>query len=88
MTKSKPTKEKEEEKTFRAKKCPAIIRCGGGHQSKGKCDVEGKHSQHHYEGHNGDYFWSKKEAYTTVFDESPEELDELKIHRIIRWVPT
>lgn len=62
--------------------CDAIIHCGRGHQNKGRCDVKGKHNQHHYEGPNGDLFWSKMEATSGFFDESPEEQDPNLIQKI------
>jgi len=57
-------------------KCTAIIWHGNGHQSKGNCDVKGKHTQHHCEGPRTNYYWSSNEAFSGAFDESPEEENE------------
>lgn len=53
--------------------CTAIIWHGPGHQSKGPCDVKGKHRQHHFSGPREEYYWTKKEEFSGFFDESPED---------------
>ena len=69
--------------------CKATIHFGNGHQSKGKCDVEGPHKQHHYEAEPGrEYFWRGKVKFSGYFDESPEDQDPTAIRRTVVWKGT
>ena len=69
--------------------CKEIIHFGRGHQSKGKCDVEGPHKQHHFEAEPGrEYFWRGKAAFSGYFDESPEDQDPTALRRTVVWKGT
>jgi hypothetical protein len=51
-------------------RCAAVIHVGNGHQSTRHCGVLGPHKQHNS---GNEFFWSKKEAFSGYFNESPEE---------------
>jgi hypothetical protein len=55
-------------------RCEAVIHHGGGHQSTSRCERRGPHKQHA----NGSYglYWSKMEAFSGYFNESPEEPED------------